>query len=96
MASLWIERVDPEAGGLVVLRLEGVLAGETLAALDEVCRVLLDGVGALALDLSGVTYVSPSGLTLLATLRAAGAELRDGSPLLQDLLRETPPQTLRR
>lgn len=96
MAALWIERVNSEDEGLVVLNLEGELAGEGLASLEAVCRLLVQGLGTLALDLAGLTYASPGGVSLLATLAAAGVELRNGSPLLVDLLNETRPPRLGR
>jgi anti-anti-sigma factor len=88
VAALWIDRYDANDDGVVGIRLEGELAGAAVTLLEEECRLLLATTYALVIDLAGLTYVSPTGLGILAGLEALGVGLRNGSPLLQDLLHD--------
>lgn len=72
----------------MALRLEGHLAGDGIALLRQECHDLLETARGLVIDLSGLTYVSPAGLGILTAFEASGIELRNGSPLVQDLLRD--------
>lgn len=88
MATLWIDRSDPDADGRVSLRLEGHLTGDGITLLRQECHELLETSHTVVIDLSGLTYVSPAGLGILAAFEAGGIELRNGSPLVRDLLHD--------
>lgn len=70
------------------LKLEGKLSGPWV---DELERCWKDAskhapVGQLAVDLSGVTYISSEGKKLLSSMLLQGVDLRSGSLLTRFLL----------
>lgn len=73
-------------GARPVLRVEGRIVGPWVDLLEATCRGLGDlGLRGQVLDLSGVTFASPSGLTLLRRLEAEGVAFRGCPGYLRDL-----------
>ena len=69
-----------------VLRLEGRLAGQWIELLEEVCKGGTSGEDqVLTLDLSGVTFASKEGISLLQSLQDQGVKCVFCSPFLKEL-----------
>jgi ABC-type transporter Mla MlaB component len=64
------------------LRLEGHLGGPSVGELHRCCGGVLASGKELTVDLAGVSFVDPEGVALLKTLKLAGVELINCSPLL--------------
>ncbi len=83
---LRISQVD--AGNqLVVLRLEGRVAGPWVSELSEACANLLRQGRHLRLDLGEVSFVDSSGVTLISGLKALGISLDECSPFVAEQLK---------
>jgi anti-anti-sigma regulatory factor len=73
------------------LALEGRVAGPWVEELRRVCdsAVTHDGLGpALTLDLAAVAFVDRAGLDLLRELASRGYRFRNGSPFINEQLKE--------
>ena len=69
-----------------VLRLEGRLVGRWVELLEEVCNSRMSGKEeTLTLDLSGVTFASREGTSLLQGLQDQGVKYVFCSPFLKEL-----------
>jgi hypothetical protein len=82
-------RIDIEdvPSGAVRLRMQGQVIGAWVEELERVCEPLLADGGGLALDLSGVGFVSREGAELLRRLRERGAALHGCSRLVAEQLK---------
>ena len=87
MVMLRILRTEPEEG-VVVLVLEGHVAGEWVELLDRECSDVRRSGSRVSLDLSGVTFIGRSGLETLGRLGRGGVEVRGCSPLIADMLEQ--------
>ena len=58
-----------------VMRLEGRIAAESAALLEQECSQLLLDRAEVSLDLAGVDFVDRTGVEVLARLSQAGAEI---------------------
>jgi ABC-type transporter Mla MlaB component len=74
-------RGDPET-----LRLEGRIAGPWVEELARVTHTALVESPRVVLDLTDVTFVDASGVTLLRVLRGRQAEIRGSSGFVSSLL----------
>jgi ABC-type transporter Mla MlaB component len=88
MLRIWTETED-HAGTTrrLHLRLEGQVRG---AAVAELARVAEDAVARgirLAVDLAGVSFLDPSAVALLRSLRMRQVELENCSPFTAEQLR---------
>ena len=72
------------------LRVEGRLTHETAEELRMACEAILADQGSLELDVSGLRFVDPAGVTLLQGLERRGARLGGRSGFVGELLRERP------
>ena len=81
---LRISRTDPEPRRRA-LRLEGRLIGEWVDLLAATCHAELGKRKHVVLDLSGVTYVSRAGVSLLCGLRELGVEWEHLPAFLKEL-----------
>ena len=71
----------------VVLRLDGRVDNSTLAELEEECDAYKGKPEKiLLLDLSGITFISQSGLKLLQRLKNGHVKLAKGSLFVETLL----------
>src|SRR5262249_43553713 len=70
------------------LRVEGRLTHETVEELRMACEALLTEQGSLHLDVSGLRFVDPAGVTLLHGLEARGTRLDGRSGFITELLRD--------
>jgi len=70
------------------LRVEGRLTQQSTEELRMACETILTERGALQLDVSGLQFVDPSGVSLLRDLSRRGARLGGCSGFLTELLRE--------
>ena len=72
------------------LRLEGRLAGPWVDELDRAWGELhaVRDAGSIRVDLDGVTYVSPSGKSLLRLIHREGAHLVAGSCMARGIVEE--------
>lgn len=77
-----------EDGTSVLLRVEGRIVDEWVDLLDDTCREVGDNGIGLILDLSGVTFASFAGLSVLRRLRARGVTFHDCPTYLKDLCDE--------
>ena len=88
MLRIWTEREDESGGGpRLHLRLEGQLRG---AAVAELARVAEDAIARglrLDVDLGGVSFLDPSGVALLRSLRTRSVDLSNCSPFTAEQLR---------
>jgi ABC-type transporter Mla MlaB component len=88
MLRIWTEH-EGESGGerRLHLRLEGQVRG---AAVAELARVAEDAIGRglrIEVDLGGVTFLDPSGVALLRSLRTRRVDLSNCSPFTAEQLR---------
>ena len=72
------------------LRVEGRLTHETVEELRMACETALAGRRPLSLDVSGLRFVDPAGVTLLRGFERRGAHLAGRSGFVGELLREGP------
>ena len=71
----------------VVLRLDGGVDSETVAELEEECDAYKGRPEKVVLlDLSGITFISQSGLKLLQKLKNGRVKLAKGSLFIETLL----------
>ena len=84
---LRIRRDDVETGR-VVLILEGHIVADWAEVLELECEDLRRGGLRVALDLSGVVFISLSGIEALGRLRKAGVAIKGCSPLIADMLEQ--------
>ena len=84
MALLWIDKAA-ETDTAVTLRLEGEIAGDSIAVLLGECQRWLPR-HTVRVDLARVTYISPGGIRALHRLSRGPVELLNGSPLIRGLL----------
>ena len=82
---LKIVAIEPPAGG-ALLRLEGQIIGPWVEELRRTCDGLLD-TGAVALDLSQVSFVERRGVELLRSLGTRGVSLLRCSPFVTEQLK---------
>lgn len=64
MATMRITNISQEPS-LVILKVEGAVASESVRVLEEECEGWLDQKKTIQLDFSGVTYIDPSGVEML-------------------------------
>jgi RNA polymerase sigma-70 factor (ECF subfamily) len=76
------------ADGADTLRVEGRLTHETVEELRMACEAVLADRSALRLDVSGLQFVDPSGVSLLRGLERRGTRLGGCSGFVGELLRE--------
>jgi anti-anti-sigma regulatory factor len=81
---LKIVAVDP-ADGAALLRLEGQIIGPWVDELERTCVALSNR--ALALDLTGVSFVERRGVQLLRSLDTRGVSLLHCTPFVAEQLR---------
>jgi RNA polymerase sigma-70 factor (ECF subfamily) len=74
--------------GAETLRVEGRLTHETVEELRMACEAVLADRNALRLDVSGLQFVDPSGVSLLHGLERRGTRLGGCSGFVGELLRE--------
>ena len=90
MLRIWTEtEIENEGGGQgrLHLRLEGQVRG---AAVTELERVAEDAIArglALEVDLGGVSFLDPSGVALLRSLRTRRVDLSNCTPFTAEQLR---------
>ena len=72
--------------GMVRLKVEGRLVGQTLAELEAVAEAALAGGEPPALDIAAVSYADAGGVELLCRLQARGAALLGASAFLLELI----------
>ena len=85
---LRVTRFASRAGGAETLRVEGRLTHEDLPRFHEACASLLEGGGALRLDLSGLQFADRAAVATLQALRRRGVSLVGASGFLDALLAE--------
>ena len=73
----------------VALKLEGRLAGPWVAEARLICESLLRNSRAMKLDLSDVSYADAEGVELLANLKSRGVMLANGSPFVEEQLKNS-------
>ncbi len=87
-------RISEERHGETTLvRVEGHLQGDGVAELERTCRNV---TGPVMLDLSALLTADEVGLSLLRSLRDAGAVVTGASPFLRLLLNGSRSETRRR
>ena len=74
-------------GEEAVLKVEGWVAGEEVALLEEELSRQLHGGRRLVLDLKGVRFIDQAGLEVLARWSGGQLVLRGGSDFIQELLK---------
>ena len=88
MLRIWTETEDAGGGERRLhLRLEGQVRG---AAVAELARVAEDAIARglrLEVDLGGVSFLDPSGVALLRSLRMRQVDLSNCSPFTAEQLR---------
>jgi anti-anti-sigma regulatory factor len=72
----------------VVLIVEGRIIGEWSDVLEDECLKLIRSGMRVALDLSGVDFISRRGIEALDRLVRIGTVIRNCSPLIADLLEQ--------
>lgn len=72
----------------VVLIVEGRIVGEWSDVLEDECLKQIRSGLRVALDLSGVDFISRRGIEALDRLVRIGTEIRSCSPLIADLLEQ--------
>ncbi len=72
---------------LVILRLEGRIAGPWVAEMRKACERFLDERRQLKLNLADVVYADQNGVSALANLKSRGVWLTDCSPFLAEQLK---------
>lgn len=77
--------------GTTLLLVEGVIADDDDATLDEACREQLVVSPCVKIDLAKVTYVDAAGLACLNRLRQRGIEIHARSPFISELLKRSHP-----
>jgi len=70
-----------------MLRLEGRIAGPWVVELWKACEKLLGEGRLVTLNLAEVSFVDPSGVTLMANLKSRGISLVECTPFLVEQLR---------
>ena len=83
---LKISQVD-SGNHVVILRLEGRIAGPWVAELKKACEKFLDDRRSLKLDLLEVIYADQNGLSALVSLGSRGVIFTDCSPFLAEQLK---------
>lgn len=83
---LRIEKMG-EDDGTVILKLEGRIVGQWVAALEEECQRVLRGPKRLILDLAEVTFIDRDGVAMLGKMRDERVQFVNCCPFLQELLR---------
>ena len=83
---LKISQIDSR-NHVVILRLEGRIAGPWVAEMRKACERFLNDRRSLALDLGEVLYADQNGLSALASLGSRGVLLTDCSPFLNEQLK---------
>lgn len=71
----------------VTLVLEGKIAGQWVGELDKSCTPVIARGDGLTLDLIGVTFIDPNGLSLLKTLTAKDVTLARCSNFVREQLK---------
>src|SRR5215470_8608784 len=74
--------------GVQALRVEGRLTHQTVEELRMACEAVLAEQGSLQLDVSGLQFVDPTGVTLLRGLEQQGTRLGGCSGFVRELLRD--------
>ena len=80
--------------GFETLRVEGRLTQQTAEELRTACRALPGGSGAMRLDVSGVQFLDPAGISLLRELERHGTQLAGCSGFVGELLRDRDPMPM--
>ncbi len=70
-----------------MLRLEGRIAGPWVVELWKACEKLLGEGRVVTLNLAEVSFVDPSGVTLMANLKSRGICLVECTPFLVEQLK---------
>ena len=83
---LRINKVEGEDGA-VTLHVEGKLAGESVAVLEQECRRLVGWAHQVHLELSGVAYVDEDGVALLLGLEGDDVVVYGPSAFVHEQLR---------
>ena len=83
---LKISQID-SGNHVVLLRLEGRIAGAWVAEMRKACEKFLDDRKPLKLDLMEVIYADQNGLSALASLSSRGVLLTECSPFLAEQLK---------
>ena len=82
---LRLSGTNEEEGQLTIL-VEGRIISPWLEVLEAECRRELATGFAITLDLVGVTYVGPAGVTLLRQLTGEGVRLANASGVVAEML----------
>ncbi len=78
----------PEAGPqILILRLEGRIAGPWVTELQNICQRFLDEGRVPTLDCAEVSFIDSSGVRLITKLRAQGISLVNCSPFIEEQLK---------
>jgi len=85
MIRLTIRSQTPEE---VVLQVDGWVSGKGVEVLAQEGTRLLGETQRLVLDLDGVQFINPAGMTLLKCWSREGVVLRGGSLFIRGLLEE--------
>ena len=72
---------------LVILRLEGRIAGPWVAEMKKACERFLEERRPLKLNLADIAYADQNGVSALANLITRGVLLADCSPFLAEQLK---------
>jgi len=72
----------------ITLRLEGRLVGPWVAEARSTCEQLLDEGRLLKLELAELEFLDSSGVALLLSLRTRGVSLSNGSPFIEEQLKQ--------
>ncbi len=83
---LRIEKMGEDAA-TVILKLEGRIIGQWVAALEEECERVLRGPKRLVLDVAEVTFIDRDGVATLGKIKDERMQLVNCSPFLRELLR---------
>jgi len=83
---LKISQID-SGNHVIILRLEGRIAGPWVTEMRKACERFLDDRKPLKLDLMEVSYADQTGLSALSSLGSRGVELTECSPFLAEQLK---------
>ena len=79
-------RITQTAPPEVTLKIEGRIAGDAVALLENECRTQMTGGHCLQLDFSDVATVDPQGVVMLRRLRDACVRIVHAPPFIAALL----------
>ena len=88
MLRIWTETRDEDGEARSLhLRLEGQVRGPWAAELERVVDDAIAHGLAISVDLAGVSFLDPRGVTLLRSLRSRDVHLENCSPFTAEQLR---------